>query len=571
MKRFLKIFVPILLSMIIVFGIGWYLISYDRVFTQDVFLSGARHFSNAGNTTVSNVLYDWAYRQKQDFEDIAIEFADKYIADGNYTKAEVTLNRAIRDGAGVAAYTKLSSVYIEQDKLLDAVELLDKIPDSPLKQELEQLRPAAPTTPQTPALYNQYIDVTVEAQGNTLYVNPNGEYPSVEKHLYNSPITLKDGENHLYAISVSDTGLASPLAVFSYTVGGIIKDMDFQDAVLEKEVRNILGFRDGYIIQTNDMWTIKEFTIPEHTKKYDDLQYMINLETLTVEDGIPGQLQALKELKTIKRLTIRNVNLTGEDMEAIGCLTSLTELTVESCGISTIAPLSSLVNLTSLNLNSNAIRNISAIASLKQLEHLHLQRNVIEDVSPIGACIFLKTLNLSYNTISTVESLAPLTLLSYLDISHNQISDITAFSQMTDLTEFFGNHNQISSLSPLRQSKKITRLDISNNVLTSLEGLKDHMNISYLNFSHNQVEELPAWPKTSKLVTVDGSYNKISDLTPLAGHENINNILMDYNENIASVDMLADCHMLIQVNVYGTKVTDVHTLTDQDIIVNAPV
>ena len=73
---------------------------------------------------------------------------------------------------------------------------------------------------------------------------------------------------------------------------------------------------------------------------------------------------------------------------------------------------------------------------------------------------------------------------------------------------------------------------------------------------------------TSKLVTLDGSYNKISDLTPLAGHENINNILMDYNADISSVDMLADCHVLIVVNVYGTKVKEAKPLTDQDIIVN---
>ncbi len=430
MKRFLKIFVPILLSVVIVFGIGWYLISYDPVFTQDIFLSGARHFSSTGNTAVSTVLYDWAYRQKQDYESIAIELANQYIEADNYTKAEVTLNRAIRDGAGISVYTRLSQIYIEQDKLLDAVELLDKMPESPLKQELNQLRPTAPTTPQTPALYNKYIDITLESQGNTVYVNPDGEYPSVDKHLYQKPITLKDGENHLYAISVSDSGLASPLAVFSYTIGGIIKDMEFQDAILEKEVRKVLGFRDGYTIQTNDMWTVKEFTIPAHTQKYDDLQYMINLESLTVEDGVPGQLQAIKDINTLKKLTVKNTNLTSEDVQAIGCLTGLTELTVESCAISSLSPLSALVNLTSLNLSSNAIRNITAIASIKQLEHLQLQRNVIEDVSPIGECVFLKTLNLSYNTLTSVEPLSDLTKLYKMVNCHNQKAFMGGFADI---------------------------------------------------------------------------------------------------------------------------------------------
>ena len=43
---------------------------------------------------------------------------------------------------------------------------------------------------------------------------------------------------------------------------------------------------------------------------------------------------------------------------------------------------------------------------------------------------------------------------------------------------------------------------------------------------------------------------------------------MDYNEDIESIDVLADCPVLIQVNVYGTKVKDVKKLTDQSIIVN---
>ena len=43
---------------------------------------------------------------------------------------------------------------------------------------------------------------------------------------------------------------------------------------------------------------------------------------------------------------------------------------------------------------------------------------------------------------------------------------------------------------------------------------------------------------------------------------------MDYNNGISSVKALADCPMLIQVNVYGTKVTQVSSLTSQNIIVN---
>lgn len=568
MKRFLKVFVPIILSLTIILGIAWYLLFYDPIFTQDIFLSSARHFAKTDNPTVSAWLYDRAYNQKQDIEEISIELADQYVLAGNYTKAEVALTRAIRDGAGTPVYIRLSQLFIEQDKLLDAIELLDKLPDSPIKEDLNGMRPEAPTSPQAQNLYNQYIDVTVESPGNTLYVNSNGQYPSVHTDLYTAPITLTDGENLLYAVSVSDAGLASPLAVLSYTVGGIIQDMEFADSIIEKEVRSILGFNDGHTISTKDMWSIKTFSIPPHTQSFADLQHMINLEELTVENGVPGQLSAISKITTLKKLTIKNVNINTEDMEAIGCLTSLTELTLEGCGISSIASLSTLTELTVLNLNNNAIRNISAISSMTKLEQLNLQRNVVVDVSPLASCVFLKKLNLSYNTIENIASLSAVSLLTQLDVSHNQITDVASISKMVDLTELYANNNQIADIAGLTPCIKLKDINISNNAITSLEALKDHLQIMTLNFSNNQVTQLPAWSKTSKLVTLDGSYNQISDLTPLAGHENINNILMDYNENISSVDMLADCHVLIVVNVYGTKVKEAKALTDQDIIVN---
>ena len=568
MKRFLKVLVPIILSLTIIVGIAWYLLSYDPVFTQDIFLSGARHFAGKDKPTVSAWFYDKAYKQMQDFEEISIELADQYVKAGNYTKAEVALNRAIRDGAGASVYIRLSQLFLEQDKILDAVELLDKLPDSPLKTELNGMRPTAPTSPQAPQLYNEYIDVTVESPGNTLYVNPDGEYPSVEKHLYNSPITLKDGENLLYAVSVSDTGLASPLTVLSYTVGGIIKEMEFADSIIEKEVREILNIHEGYKVSTKDMWKITEFSIPAHTKSFADLQYMINLEELTIEHGEPGQLSAIKDIRTLKKLTVKNLNISSADVEAIGYLTSLTELTLEGCGISTVTPLSCLTELTILNLNNNAIRNIGALSSLTNLEQLNMQRNVVVDVSPLAQCLFLKTLNLSYNTITDIAPLSTLNLVTKLDISHNQIVDVSVLSNMTELSELDANNNQITDIASLSVCKKLNQLNVSVNAITSLESLKDHMQITTLNFSNNQVTQLPAWSKTSKLVTIDGSYNNISDLSPLAGHENINNILMDYNANISSVDMLADCHVLIVVNVYGTQVRESKVLTDQDIILN---
>ena len=62
--------------------------------------------------------------------------------------------------------------------------------------------------------------------------------------------------------------------------------------------------------------------------------------------------------------------------------------------------------------------------------------------------------------------------------------------------------------------------------------------------------------------------NQIKSLEPLKGLKHLNNVFMDYNAGISSVSALANCPKLIQVNVYGTKVTQVGALTSQSIIVN---
>ena len=87
------------------------------------------------------------------------------------------------------------------------------------------------------------------------------------------------------------------------------------------------------------------------------------------------------------------------------------------------------------------------------------------------------------------------------------------------------------------------------------------------NFSRNSVSVLPQFEKECALVTIDGSHNHIEALDQLEGLVNLNNVFMDYNEELASIDPLVNCPRIIQVKVYGTKVADVSALLEMDVIV----
>ena len=112
MKRVLKRILPICLAALVFCSIAWYLFVYDRDFTRDMLLSAARHFESEGDHSAAAWIYDLAYRHANNDENVAIELAEQYKSAGNYTKAEVTLSKAIRDGGTAKLYIRLMCVSV---------------------------------------------------------------------------------------------------------------------------------------------------------------------------------------------------------------------------------------------------------------------------------------------------------------------------------------------------------------------------------------------------------------------------------------------------------------------------
>lgn len=574
MKRVIRILIPVILALTILLCMGWYLFVYDQEFTRDMLLQGARYFEYQGNHSVASWFYDLAYHQANDNDAVAIELAQQHKAAGNYTQAENTLSNAIADGGGVDLYIALCKTFVEQDKLLDAVRLLDAVcqenstVDPDLRQALQQLRPTAPAVNQEPGFYSQYIAVTVTCDSGTLYVRPDGQYPSVEDAPYSEPVILAAGENNIYALTVADNGLVSPLSIFGYTVGGVIEQVQFADAAMEAQIRSLLGVNDDKVLFTNDLWTISEFTVPENAQNLQDLKHMIHLESLTIQRGPSEQLQHISSLAQLQTLTITDTAITAQELPVIGALPKLSSLTLQNCGLSTVAGLENAVSLMYLDLSKNTLRDISALGQLSALLELNLHSNALTSISALSGLQGLKALNVSNNALTTIAPAAKLSALTELDASHNSITDLTGLAQLTGLATLSVAHNVLTDVSALSNCTSLALLDISNNTITDIQSLSALNGLTKLDFSYNQVAQLPAFSKDCSLVTIDGSQNVLTDLEPLAGLKNLNNVYMDYNPELKSVTSLTSCHLLIQVNVYGTKVTDVKALTDMSVVVN---
>lgn len=568
MKKAIRVLITLILVIAIIGSAAWYLLIYDRDFTRDVLLYQARSLEASGNHKLAAFFYDITYDFADNSEEIAIELATQYKAAGNYTKAEATLSRAIADGGGTKLYIALCKTYVEQDKLLDAVNMLDNITSPIIREAIQAMRPETPIVDRAPDFYNQYIDVTVTAPTGKLYVTSDGVYPSTETSAYQAPITLGNGETTIYALAVDDNGLVSKLGIFGYTVGGVVEVVNFTDPAIESAIREILEVDADDVIYTDHLWEITDFEMPADAEDYTDLKYLPYLKSLTIQHAAEEQLQSLSYLTKLESLSITDSTPTESELATIAALPNLRRLSLIGCNLSTISPLSKATQLEYLDLTDNAIRNIAPLSAMTGLQELYLSTNALTSLAELSGLTSLQVLDVSYNSLTDIGPIAALNSISRLYINNNSLGNIAAVSGMVKLRIFNAADNAVTDISALAPCTQLTELNISNNLVEDISVLGKMQLLENLNFAYNAITELPAFQADYALVNIDGSYNQLASLEPLSGMESLNVVLMDYNEDIQDANILKTCHNLVRVSVFGTKVADVSALTEQSVIVN---
>lgn len=567
MKKVLNVIIPILLVLVILASIVWYCFIYDQTFTRDMMLSNARFFSGNGNQAIASWFYDMAYKFCSQDDDVAIELAEQYKSEGNYTKAEYTLSSAIADGGGAELYVALSKTYVAQNKLLDAVTMLDNISNPEIKAQLDAVRPLAPTADPAAGFYSQYITVNLTADEGTVYYTLDGEYPSIDDIPYSESITLPGGETIIYAVNVGDNGMVSPLTIIGYTVTGVIEEVTFEDASIEAAVREQLNLGDSDVIYTDHLWSITSFTVPENATTLADLSGMVYLETLTAKNLNIDSMVFLAGMTNLTELDLSGSRFPASELNAIGSLPQLQSLNLQDCGLSTIAGLENNLSLTKLNLANNTIRNLEPLTGLVNLTELDLQHNAVTFLTNLSGLAVLEKLNLSYNAIEEVSALSSCSALTWLDVSHNQVKNLKGLNRISGLTYLSASSNQLSDVAIIAECTGLKELYIANNSIDNITALETLTKMEIFDFAYNNVAKLPKLPTSCALRIIDGSYNNLTGLSALKNMQSLSHVYMDYNQ-ISSIASLEGCTNLMYISVYGVAVTGVKTLTQHGVIVN---
>ena len=568
MKKVFKILVPVLMVLLILASLVWYGFVYDRDFVRDMLLKQARYCSNRGHASLSSWFYDLAYEHSGQSNNVAIELANQFKKSENFTQAEATLSKAIADGGTMELYMALCQTYVDQDKIIDAMAMLDNVTDPAIAEQLLSARPDAPTVDLEPGFYNEYVSVNLSSNGDgAVYYVLNEQYPSFDTDPFMSPIMLPAGETQINAIVVGDNGLVSPIASFTYTIGGIVEQVYFEDQVIEQAVRQQLSLGSSDIY-SDQLWEIKTFVVPEGAQTLADLAKFSYLESLTIQNYNLDSLNFLSGLTTLRHLDLSGSRFSSENLNILGSLPNLQDLNLSNCGLSTLAGLENAIELGYLDLSDNSIRNLSPLSGLFHLRELDLSHNAVTDLTQLANLAHLTKLDVSYNSISSIAPIAPCAKLTWLNAGHNALTSVSAVANLSGLTYLNVEKNSLTDVAVISGCTELQELYLANNTITDISSFSSLVNLVDFNFSYNAVESLPKWSADNcSLRMIDGSHNALTSLSPLSGINSLNFVHMDYNR-ITSVAPLAKCNTLVQINIFGNEIKDPETITETDIIIN---
>ena len=561
MKKALIILIVLVVLVAMGFGFLYFVWTPENMMSWgDAALAGEK-FSKAISW------YERAVKREPENSEFVLALADAHLADDNFTQAERALVNGIKAAPSADLYAKLSAVYVMQDKLMDAQELLDNITDSAIRAEIDGLRPQMPVLSHESGEYTELISLTMEADA-PIYFSLTEDYPSTADTPYENPIDLAAGTTRVQAIAVGENGLVSPLFDGSYLLVGVVQEVKFVSTQLESMIREQLYLSDSEPIMTRDLWDITELTIPQEITDLTDLRYFENLTTLNISGNTAQDYSFLSALFSLENLDVSGSIISDEALKYIGLLPELKTLNLSHCGRSDISALSTAANLVYLDLSGNSIQDISALNDMSLLEYVNLESNAVTVLDPLVGKDALTELNISKNNLSSLNALANSTGLVRLIADDNQLMDVSVLTSMPQLEYFTAANNHIPDVSCLSGCTGMKHLDLSNNRLSSIDVLGQMPKLEYLDISHNSITELPKLPKDAQLQHFYASYNNLASVENLAGLPLLAFVDVDYNEELEDITCLSSCDTLVKVDAFGTKVKDIEALLDMDVIVN---
>jgi internalin A len=319
---------------------------------------------------------------------------------------------------------------------------------------------------------------------------------------------------------------------------------------------------------------------PEPTVYIPDPNLLNAVENLLFDNSvIPSTTSPIypENMATITSLTVNSVGVTSlvglEDCSAV------TFIDLNSNSVTDLSPLSGLTGLTSLNLEFNRITDLSPVTGLSNLTSLDLYGNQISVLPNLTGLVSLTSLQLGYNLIVNISNLSVLTNLNYLVLDYNQITNVAPLASLANVQELFLYGNYIETIPDLTGMTSLTYLDLEynynpndGNALMDISGLAGVTSLQNVYLNGNSISDVTALQYLTNLYYIDLDYNLITDLSPLLTNAAGNywygvylSVMNEAFQNTPATYLTVQSEVLSLINNYSWQVNYQVDMPDQNL------
>ncbi|MDM5373778.1 NEAT domain-containing protein [Bacillus bombysepticus] len=242
------------------------------------------------------------------------------------------------------------------------------------------------------------------------------------------------------------------------------------------------------------------------------LQKYINKYNLNRDNvDAPITKKDLLQIKTLSIYSGKGINkITGLEY-----MTNLEKLTLRESNVKDISAISKLRGLKYVDLTSNSIESIHPIEQLENINMLFLRDNKISDLTPLSKMKKIKTLDLIGNNIKDIQPLFTVSTMKQLYLANNQISDLTGIDRLDNVELLWIGNNKINNVESISKMSNLIELEISDSEIKDISSLSQLGNLQVLNLEENYISDISSLSTLTNLHEINLGANEIFDVRPV--------------------------------------------------------
>ncbi|ADH05290.1 internalin protein [Bacillus thuringiensis BMB171] len=235
---------------------------------------------------------------------------------------------------------------------------------------------------------------------------------------------------------------------------------------------------------------------------------LLQIKTLSIYSGKEiNKITGLEYMTNLEKLTLRESNV--KDISAISKLRGLKYVDLTSNSIESIHPIEQLENINMLFLRDNKISDLTPLSKMKKIKTLDLIGNNIKDIQPLFTLSTMKQLYLANNQISDLTGIDRLNNVELLWIGNNKINNVESISKMSNLIELEISDSEIKDISPLSQLGNLQVLNLEENYISDISPLSTLTNLHEINLGANEIFDVRPVEELGKRISIDIQRQKI--------------------------------------------------------------